>query len=162
MGTRLTNAQGKFLRALCYHKGTIEEIAKECGTPMHTVEKWLGLPTFRRHLRKRVKGMVRLRELDVTRGAMEGSRRLSRAAFGMGDFSKKNLHERRACVDLIQLARSGERERKGDAARAEAGGGGGVGGDPPRTEREMVRAVSGEAGVAAFDALGEEGMNEEG
>jgi hypothetical protein len=73
---------------------------------MHTVEKWLGQPTFRHHLRKRVKGMMRMRELDVTRGAMEGARRLSRAGFGMGDFTKKNLYERRACVDLIQLARS--------------------------------------------------------
>jgi hypothetical protein len=154
MEGRLTNAQGKFLRALCYHKGTIEEIAKECGTPMHTVEKWLGQPTFRRHLRKRVKGMVRLRELDVTRGAMEGSRRLSRAAFGVGDFSKKNLHERRACVDLIQLARSGE--RSGKVRAAEAGRDGGSAEESARSEREMVRAVSGEAGVAAFDALGEE------
>ena len=75
MAGRLTNAQGKFLRALCYHKGTIEEIAKECGTPMHTVEKWLGDPTFRHHLRKRVKGMIRMRELDLTRGAMEGAAR---------------------------------------------------------------------------------------
>jgi hypothetical protein len=158
MEGRLTNAQGKFLRALCYHKGTIEEIAKSCGTPMHTVEKWLGQRTFRRALRKRVKGMVRMRELDVTRGAMEGSRRLSRAAFGMGDFTKKNLYERRACVDLIQLARSNERSAKVEAARAEeASGAGGGGGESPRTEREMVRAVSGEAGVAAFDALGEEG-----
>jgi hypothetical protein len=160
-GGRLTNAQGKFLRALCYHKGTIEEVAKECGSPMHTVEKWLGLPTFRRHLRKRVKGMIRLRELDVTRGAMEGSRRLSRAAFGVGDFSKKNLHERRACVDLIQLARSGERERKGTAVAASSGENAVGGAASARSEREMVRAVSGEAGVAAFDALGEEGEKDE-
>jgi hypothetical protein len=151
---RLTNAQGKFLRALCTHKGTIEEVAKACGTPMHTVERWLGEPTFRRALRRRVRGMIRMRELDVTRGSMEASRRLSRAVFGVGDFTKKNLYERRACVDLIQLARSSERSVKVDAAREEASGGGG-GGESPRTEREMVRAVSGEAGVAAFDALGE-------
>src|SRR5438046_560379 len=134
MNVRLTNAQGKFLRALCYHKGTIEEIAKECGTPMHTAEKWLGLPKFQRALRKRTRGMERLRELDVKRGAMEAARRLSRAAYGLGDFEKKNLYERRACVDLIQLARSIEREQRGVVEAAKV-----AEGHAPMDERELVR-----------------------
>jgi hypothetical protein len=44
---------------------------------------------------------------------------------------------------------------EGAGAREGAvGGGGGGGGESPRSEREMVRSVSGEAGVAAFDGLG--------
>jgi hypothetical protein len=149
MKGRLTHAQGKFLRALCYHRGTVEELAKECGTPMHTVERWLGEKNFRRGLRQRTKGMERLRELDVKRGAMEAARRMSRAAYGVGDFTKKNLYERRACVDLIQLARSWEREAKGAAdaaavARASEG---------PADEREFVRSINGEAGVRAYDEM---------
>jgi hypothetical protein len=108
---RLTNSQGRFLRRLAGSKAAnVLGVMDEVKLPRHWLEEWLTQPLFKRELKKRLMGMRRLREMDIKRGAVEAARRLSRAAFGAGDFTRMNLYERRACVDLVQLVRSEERK----------------------------------------------------
>jgi hypothetical protein len=163
MEGRLTNSQGKFLRTLIYHGGSVVEVAKEVGSPLHHVERWMGEAVFSAHLEKRLEGLDRLRELDVRRGASQAARRLSCAAFGNGDFTKANLFDRRACVDLIFLARSEARAMREEKRRARERREMIELRRPEEvSEREWVRERTGEEGVRAYDEMvGRENQNDE-
>lgn len=145
--SKVTNKQGIFLRKLCVHSGTVEQLRASLKIPLHILMRWMSTKAFKRELLKRMTAMGRIRELDVKRGAMEGARRLSKAAFGAGDFTKKNLYERAACTELVRLARVREREEemkrlveKGKVSLV-------------MNERERVGALHGPGAVEAYDGL---------
>jgi hypothetical protein len=122
----LTVAMRVFLRASAGERVSVDEFIEKHRMARHVIEGWAEKEVFREALRKKMRGMRMLRELEVQRAAAEGARRLAQAAFGNGDFSKANLYERCACCDLVQLAMAQEKlkkERRKKRTLRRAGGG---------------------------------------
>src|SRR5436190_23805561 len=101
---QLTDVQRTFLKSCAESRNSAKFIIKKMAVPRHRVEQWMESRAFRKALRRRLNGIKLMRDLDISRGAEAGARRLTRAALGNGDFKKDSLYERRACVDLVRLA----------------------------------------------------------
>lgn len=108
----VTNRQRKFLRLWAGGDKSALEAMDELKVQRHLLEQWMCSRRFRQALRRRLRGMRMIRELDVSRGAEQGARRLAKAAHGAGDFGKDKWIERVACRDLVELARAMEREQE--------------------------------------------------
>lgn len=100
---RLRARQREFLEQCMTSSQTLAEVMEDFQLTTRRLASWIDQRWFRRELKRMVKALRRVREIEITLGSSRAASMLGR---GVNNTlaSPKDLH-RQACVDMIKLAR---------------------------------------------------------
>lgn len=106
----LTPLQCRYLNECAATSGSLSEVAGRIGVRRELLAQWWEEPSFRRRMDRVVRRVVRRREVTLALVSADAAERL---AEGVAEGAKLNPDQRRACVELLKLARSAPRKRPG-------------------------------------------------
>lgn len=108
--------QKQLLQKLLIAEDALGDILKQSRIRPATLLRWLEDPAFAAEVKRLRRQLAKRRELEVSLGAASAAARLRRATDDPA--ALKNTQQRRACVELVKLARDGKPAVKKPAGEA--------------------------------------------